>query len=634
MCSLLILYSGGKLLIVENTKPQSKSTPFVYGLFPSWWESSEHFGSSTPLVSEVQWAELLGSTGFSTLSPAVKDVEDEELNETCLFLSTAMRTKELIAALPFEDIVITHHNDEPNDLVSSLLAAMKQVAKLPVVAVPFRLLSKRKIEQSFCVVVGELGQGYLDLSCLNEDIFQELKWLLLTCHNLLWISMDDVDYPKAALSTGLVRTLRWEREMDKINFLTLKFAQSSSQISDLITAVTSLYQHYFDGNFEPSANCEYLYKDGSFWVNRLYPAKTANNFLQSHISEAPQSQLLGENVDRPLKARFKGSGRQGLLVWSDDESLSQPLGGSEIQIEVQASGLTSQDGMAIRGEIDQHVMGKQVAGVVVHVGEKVKTFKPGDPVMALLIGTEQHSLSRSIRVNSNFAQHVSSDANIMEAATIPSTFTAVHYALHNVARVVENDKVLIHGGMQAAGQAAIQLATLAGAEVLVTVKNPAQKDIIQRLYDIPENRIFVPNEHLDAAISEATGWSPGVDIVLNFLHGTAARSAWQCIGTMGRFIDMALKAPGRHRGLDMAPFSRNAMYVGVDIAALDSAHHPFIMKAFFQVGELFRQRLIIGPGRKLFSYSNFGAAMVHIQNDSNLDTAVVIPKADDVIQVS
>lgn len=630
---MLIIYSGGKLLIIENTNLESRCPPFVYGLFPSWWESSEPFRSTTPLVSANQWTELLQGTGFTTLSH-IKDTEDEESNETCLFISTAVRKNEPKSALPFDDIVIVHHTGEPQELVSSLVAALKQAGGLPVVTTSFSHLRRRKIERSFIIVVGELGQEYLDLSCVDEDIYQELKWLLLTCHNMLWISMDDVDHPKAALSTGLVRTLRWEREMDKINFLTLKFSQSF-HFPEMVSAVTTLYQYYFDGKVEAPPNSEYLYKDDSFWVNRLYPATNANNFLQFQVSGAPQSQLLGgDNWDRPLKARFKGSGRQGFLVWSDDEALSQPLGLSEIQVDVHASGLTFQDSMAIRGDIDQHVFGKQVAGTIIQVGQGVEIFKPGDHVMALLVGPEQHSLSRSVRINANFAQLLSSDADIMEAATIPSTFAAVHYALHNVARVVEDEKVLVHGAMHAAGQAAIQLVKLAGAEVFVTVKTFEQKQKIQAMYRVPEDHIFVSDENLDAAIREATGGASGVDIILNFLHGTAARSAWHCIGVMGRFVDMALKAPGRHRGLDMSPFSRNAMYIGVDIAALGKAHHPAIVKAFSEVGELFRQRLITGSGHKAFSYSNFGAAMIHIQNESNMDTAVVIPKTEDVIEVS
>lgn len=631
--SSLIIYSGGKLLIIENTNAEAKCPTFINGLFPSWWESTEPFRSTTPFVSANQWIELLEGAGFTTLSP-VQNIEDKESNKTCLFVSTAVRKNQPDSTLPFADVVITHHTGEPPELVFSLVAAIKQARGLPLVTVPFSQLSQLQLEQSFVIVVGELGQGYLDLSCVDENIYQELKWLLLTCHNLLWISTDDTDHPKAALSTGLVRTLRWEREMDKINFLTLKFSESSS-IPEMVSAVTTLYQYYSDGKVELSPNSEYLYKESSFWVNRLYPADNANNFLQFQISGAPQSQLLGgENWNRPLKARFKGSGRQGLLVWSDDEAFSQLLGPSEIQVDVHASGLTFQDSMAIRGDTDQHVFGKQVAGIVTQIGQKVEIFKPGDRVMALLVGPEQHSLSRSIRINANFVQQLSSDADIMEAATIPSTFAAVHYALHRVARVVEEEKVLVHGAMYAAGQAAIQLAKLAGAEVFVTVKTPEQKHKIHMMYGVSENRIFVLDENPDAIIKEATGGPSGVDVVLNFLHGSVARLAWQCIGIMGRFIDMALKAPGRHRALDMSPFSRNAMYIGVDIAALGIAHHPAIVKAFSEVGELFRQRLITSSGHKEFSYADFGAAMVHIQNESNMDAAVIIPKADDVVQVS
>ncbi|KAF5015669.1 hypothetical protein F66182_12910, partial [Fusarium sp. NRRL 66182] len=197
-----LLKPGGKLLIIENTNTEAKCPTFVNGLFPSWWESTEPFRSTTPFVSANQWIELLEGAGFTTLSP-VQNIEDKESNKTCLFVSTAVRKNQPNSTLPFADVVITHHTGEPPELVFSLVAAIKQARGLPVVTVPFSQLSQLQLDQSFVIVVGELGQGYLDLSCVDENIYQELKWLLLTCHNLLWISTDDTDHPKAALSTGL-----------------------------------------------------------------------------------------------------------------------------------------------------------------------------------------------------------------------------------------------------------------------------------------------------------------------------------------------------------------------------------------------------------------------------------------------
>lgn len=626
------LCSGGKLLIIENVKPQSTCTPFVFGLFPSWWTSTESFRTSSPLVSEAKWSELLKDSGFGAPFPIFQDTEHEEAHETSLFISPAIRSKESIPALPYKDIVIVH-DDKSHELVSALVAAIEQAATVPVVAVPFGSLSQLKVNKSFCLVVGELGKGYLDISSLSEDIYSQLKWLLTTCIHLLWISADDVDYPKAALSTGLIRTLRWERDADSINFLTLKFAQPTPPIPELISAIVLLYRHYSEGKVEASPNCEYTYRDSLFLENRLYPARKANSFFQSKTSGAVESQSFEDNMDRPLKAHFKGSGRQGLLVWSDDEAQHRPLAASDVQVVLEASAFTSQDAMAVRGDIDQQAFGLQAAGTVAGVGSEVNKLKLGDRVMILLTGSGQHSLSCSVRINANFAQLITPNTEYTQAATIPATFTAVQYALQNVAHIARNERILVHGAMHASGQAAIQLAKLAEAEIFATVKTSEQKEILQTLYKIPSTRILLLNEQLDAVIHQATNGS-GVDIVLNFLHGSAAHSIWHCIGPMGRFVDMALKAAGRHRDLDMSPFMRNAMYVGVDIAALDEMHYPLIHKAFSDIGELYRSGSIVAPGQKVFSYSNFASAMLHIQSDTAIDTAVVVPKADDILQVS
>ena len=60
------------------------------------------------------------------------------------------------------------------------------------------------------------------------------------------------------------------------------------------------------------------------------------------------------------------------------------------------------------------------------------------------------------------------DWSFAAAATVPTTFFTVFYALHELARLRPGERVLIHGAAGGVGIAAIQLAQHLGAEIFAT----------------------------------------------------------------------------------------------------------------------------------------------------------------------
>lgn len=62
--------------------------------------------------------------------------------------------------------------------------------------------------------------------------------------------------------------------------------------------------------------------------------------------------------------------------------------------------------------------------------------------------------------------------------------------------------------------------------------------------------------------------SRGVDIVLNSLEGELLHSSWTCVAEGGTLIDLSGRDAASHGKLDMAMFTGNRGFQGLDISAL------------------------------------------------------------------
>ena len=60
------------------------------------------------------------------------------------------------------------------------------------------------------------------------------------------------------------------------------------------------------------------------------------------------------------------------------------------------------------------------------------------------------------------------------AGGVPEAFTTAHDALFTQAQLTVGERVLVHGAAGGVGMAAVQLATMAGARVTATVRDPAR----------------------------------------------------------------------------------------------------------------------------------------------------------------
>jgi NADPH2:quinone reductase len=153
-----------------------------------------------------------------------------------------------------------------------------------------------------------------------------------------------------------------------------------------------------------------------------------------------------------------------------------PLPG-ELLLKVVAAGVNPVDWKIREGWLKKRIphefpliLGWDVAGVVVKVGEGVEGFSVGDPVFAYA--------RKEVVQWGTFAEYVAVDASAVapkpvtlsfaEAAAIPLVGLTAWQALFDTAHLKAGQTALIHAGSGGVGSLAIQFAKWAGAKVITT----------------------------------------------------------------------------------------------------------------------------------------------------------------------
>jgi NADPH:quinone reductase len=156
----------------------------------------------------------------------------------------------------------------------------------------------------------------------------------------------------------------------------------------------------------------------------------------------------------------------------------------ELLVRVHAAGLNGADMAQLKGGYPAppgsppDIPGLELAGEVVATGRGVLRFDPGDRVMAVVGGGGQAELAI---VHERAAMPVPDELDWTAAGGVPEAFTTAHDALFTQAGLTAGERLLVHGAAGGVGMAAVQLATMAGARVTATVRDPAAREHIAAL---------------------------------------------------------------------------------------------------------------------------------------------------------
>jgi len=184
---------------------------------------------------------------------------------------------------------------------------------------------------------------------------------------------------------------------------------------------------------------------------------------------------------RAVVATGGGGGETPVAV---EERANPVPGDCEILVRVRAAGLNAADLAQAAGLYPAppgsppDILGLELAGEVEDVGPGATRFTVGDRVMTLVGGGGQAELAV---VHERVASPVPLPMPWQEAGAFPEAFTTAHDALFTQCGLRAGERVCIHGAAGGVGAAAVQLAAVAGARAVATVRDEARRDDVAAL---------------------------------------------------------------------------------------------------------------------------------------------------------
>ncbi len=214
-------------------------------------------------------------------------------------------------------------------------------------------------------------------------------------------------------------------------------------------------------------------------------------------------------------------------------------GDGEVLVRVAAAGVNGLDVLQRRGLYPpprgaSEILGLEIAGEVVALGNEVSSIEVGDQVTALLSGGGYAAYAVAA---ASLCLPIPVGLSVVEAAAIPETFLTVWNNLFQLGDLSVGETVLIHGGSGGIGTTAIQLASTRGAQVFATAGSAAKARACERLGAL--RGIDYRNEDFVEVVRQATG-GKGVDLILDVIGASYLERNLAAVAPGGRLAVISL----------------------------------------------------------------------------------------------
>jgi NADPH:quinone reductase-like Zn-dependent oxidoreductase len=309
-----------------------------------------------------------------------------------------------------------------------------------------------------------------------------------------------------------------------------------------------------------------------------------------------------------------------------------PIGPGEVRIEVAAAGINFADVMARMGLYPDApkppcVVGYEVAGTILELGEGVGGLSPGQRVMA---GTLFDGYSSQVVVAAGDAFDLPADLSFEQGAAIPVNYSTAWAGLADYGSLQAGQRVLIHSAGGGVGIAATQIAKRLGAEVYGTA-SPGKHERILEL-------------GVDHALDYRTaGWErslPKFDLIMDALGGKSLRRDYGMLRGGGRLVAFGASAlvTGQRRNLLTAvrtvvrmprfnmikQMSESKAVIGLNMLTLWKERNT-IAPWIEPLRELLDDGTIKPVLGGVFDFEDAGAAQTMITERRNVGKVVLVP---------
>ncbi|MCV6613685.1 MAG: NAD(P)H-quinone oxidoreductase [Cellvibrionaceae bacterium] len=179
------------------------------------------------------------------------------------------------------------------------------------------------------------------------------------------------------------------------------------------------------------------------------------------------------------------------------------------------------------------IMGLEVSGEIIGLGEGVRSWQLGDKVCALCNGG---GYAEQVAVPAGQCLALPAGLSMAEAAALPETCFTVWSNVFDRAELAAGERLLVHGGASGIGTTAIQMAVGLGAEVYATVGSEEKR---QACLGLGASQVWNYREQdfVEQALN-ATGFN-GVDVILDMVGGDYFQKNIDMAAKDGRIVSIA-----------------------------------------------------------------------------------------------
>jgi NADPH:quinone reductase-like Zn-dependent oxidoreductase len=314
------------------------------------------------------------------------------------------------------------------------------------------------------------------------------------------------------------------------------------------------------------------------------------------------------------------------------EQADPQLGSGEVRIDVAAAGINFADVMARMGLYQDApktpcVVGYEVAGTILELGDGVEGLTPGQRVVA---GTQFGGYASQVVVPASDVVALPDGLSFEQGAAIPVNYGTAWAGLIGFGSLQPGERVLVHSAGGGVGIAATQIAKRTGAEVYGTA-SPGKHARCEEL-------------GVDRAIDYTqSGWERGLpkfDVILDAVGGKSFRTGYDLLRPGGRLVAFGASAivSGQRRNLVTAlrtvirmprfsmikQMSESKAVIGLNMLTLwkdRGTLEPWIAPLREMLDDGTVKPVVAGD----FSFEDAGAAQTMITERRNVGKVVLTP---------
>ena len=203
-----------------------------------------------------------------------------------------------------------------------------------------------------------------------------------------------------------------------------------------------------------------------------------------------------------------------------------------------------------------HVLGREIIGEVLAVGDAPSPWEPGDRVVVLPhvpCGSCRHCLSGAANIclngwmpgihgwGGNAEAIIVPVRGLLPApdlvppviAALPIGFGTAWRALHHTAQVRSGEWVVVAGASGGLGHACLQVAALAGARPIALVRDEAKADFVRRCG--AEEVVFTTDHAWPERVRAMTG-GVGAEVIVDHVGGSNFEGSVRALADRGRLV--------------------------------------------------------------------------------------------------